>query len=114
MVHQQLQQQELGAGELDRAAVAGDGVARGVELDPGVLERLPHRAAAAAQQRPEACAQLFERERLDEVVVGAGVEPFHAVGHRVAGGEHQHRGAIARGAQPAADLEPVGLGHQDV
>ena len=35
---------------------------------------------AAAQQRAHARDQLLQRERLDQVVVGAGVEPGHAVG----------------------------------
>ena len=74
----------------------------------------PTGPAGAAQQRAQPRAELLERERLDEVVVGAGVEPLHAVRDRVARGEHQHRRAVAGGAQPAADLEPVGLGHQDV
>ena len=58
--------------------------------------------------------QLLERERLDEVVVGAGVQALDAVGDAVAGGQHQHRRAVARRAQPAAHLEPVRLGHQHV
>ena len=72
------------------------------------------RAAAAAQQRAQPRAQLLERERLDQVVVGAGVEAVDAVRDGVARGQHQHRRAVAGGAQPAADLEPVGLGHQHV
>ena len=35
--------------------------------------------AGAAQQRADAREQLAQRERLDEVVVGAGVEPGDAV-----------------------------------
>ena len=70
--------------------------------------------AGAAQQRSQPRAELLQRERLDEVVVGAGVEAFDAVGDGVARGQHQHRRAVAGGAQAPADLEPVGLGHQDV
>ena len=91
-----------------------DGVAGGVELDAGVAQRLLGRAAAAPQQRPQARAELLERERLDQVVVGARVEALDAVGHGVARGQHQHRRAVARGPQAPADLEPVGLGHQHV
>ena len=96
------------------AAVAGDRVLRRVELEAGVVELLADRAAGAAQQRSQPRAELLERERLDEVVVGAGVEPLHAVRDGVARGEHQHGRAVAGGPQAAADLEPVGLGHQDV
>ena len=86
----------------------------GVELEPGVAELLADRAAGAAQQRSQPRAELLERERLDQVVVGAGVEALHAVRDGVAGGEHQHRRAVAGRPQAPADLEPVGLGHQDV
>ena len=39
---------------------------------------------------PDSREQLFEREGLDEVVVGAGVEPCDAIGERVLRGQHQH------------------------
>ena len=68
----------------------------------------------APQQRPQARLELLQRERLDQVVVGAGVQPGDAVVHRVAGGEHQHRRAVARVAQAAADLQAVDAGHRDV
>ena len=61
------------------AAVAGDGVAGGVELEAGVVQRSPTGPARAAQQRAQPRAELLERERLDQVVVGAGVEALHAV-----------------------------------
>ena len=66
------------------------------------------------QQRAQARLQLLERERLDEVVVGARVEPGDPVVDRVAGGEHQHRRAVAGVAQAAADLQAVDPGHRDV
>ena len=72
------------------------------------------RAGGAPQQRAQPREQLLERERLDQVVVGAGVEPADAVGHRVARGEDEHRRAVAGGAQPAAHLEPVHVRHQHV
>src|SRR5262249_50540743 len=50
MLHEQLEQEELGAGELDRALAAGDRVAGRVELQVGVAEHLAHGSAAAAQQ----------------------------------------------------------------
>ena len=52
---------------------------------------------AARRGRARAVArELLERERLDEVVVGAGIEPGHAVADRVARGEHQDRDARSR------------------
>ncbi len=58
------------------------------DLDDRILPRSP-----APQQGTQARQQLRELERLDQVIVGAGVETFHAIGHGVAGGEHQDRGA---------------------
>jgi CRP/FNR family transcriptional regulator, cyclic AMP receptor protein len=68
----------------------------------------------APQQGPQPRLQLTQRERLDEIVVGAGVEPLDAIVDRVARGEHQHRRAIARRPHAAADLKAVKAGHRDV
>ena len=96
-------------------AAAVHRVAPGVEHEVGEAQHAALLAVARApQQRAHAREQLLERERLDQVVVRAGVEPAHAVGHRVARGEHQHRRAVAGGAQAAADLEPVDVRHQHV
>ena len=84
-----------------------------VEHEVGEGERRPA-GVDAPQQRAQAGVELAQRERLDEVVVGAGVEAVDAVVDRVARGEHEHRGAVAGGAQPAADLEAVDARHHDV
>jgi D-alanyl-D-alanine carboxypeptidase/D-alanyl-D-alanine-endopeptidase (penicillin-binding protein 4) len=86
-----------------------------LELEVGEAQRLALAGAGAApQQRPQAREQLLERERLDEVVVGAGVEPAHAIGHGIARGEHEHRRAVAGRTQAPAYLEPVDVRHQHV
>jgi CRP/FNR family transcriptional regulator, cyclic AMP receptor protein len=58
--------------------------------------------------------QLAQRERLDQIVVCAGVQTLDAIVDRVTRGEHQHGGAIARRAHAPAHLEPVHTGHCDV
>src|SRR5262249_34865381 len=68
----------------------------------------------AAQQRPDAGEQLVEVERLDHVVVRAGVEPGDAVLDRVARGQHQDRYVGGAGAQPTADLDAVEPGQHHV
>ena len=68
----------------------------------------------SAQQRADPGEQLLERERLDEVVVGTGVEAVHPVAHAGARGQHQHRHAVALGPQAPAGREAVDLGHQHV
>ena len=70
--------------------------------------------AGAAQQRANAGEQLFERERLRQVVVGAGVEPFHPVLDLGARGQHQHRQPAPLAPQGAADLEAVHARHEHV
>ena len=59
------------------------------------------------KQRADSRDQLLVRERLDEIVVGAGLETGDAVAHRVPRGQHQHRQLVAVGAEPLADLDPV-------
>ena len=74
-------------------------VGRRVEHEIGEGQPVVRAAAGSpAQQRPYPGQQLLVRERLDQIVVGAGVEPAHPVGGRVARGEHEHQrvGASAR------------------
>ena len=58
--------------------------------------------------------ELIERERLHEVVVGAGVEAGDAIAHLVAGRQHQHGRVVAARAEAPAHFEPVGARHQHV
>ena len=87
----------------------------GVGVERQVADDVAARAArrAAAQQRAQAGEQLLALERLDEVVVGAGVEALDAAVERVAGGEHEDR-HVAVGAQAPGDLDAVELGQAEV
>ena len=111
--HQQLEQVELGLGELERSAAALGRAAERVEGEVGDPQQLlGSRHAGAAEQRAQPREQLVERERLDEVVVGAGVEPGHAVGDLVARGEHEDRGArlaARRSRRHAVSPSTVGI-----
>ena len=68
-------------------------------------------ASSPAEQRSHAGEQLVARERLHEVVVGAGVEARDAVVDRVARGQHQDRKprapVRARRATPRARRGPA-------
>ena len=86
---------------------------RDIELDAGEPEQAGARAAAP-QQRAQPRPQFLERERLGQVVVGAGVQPGDPVGHQVSRGQHQDRGVVAACPDHAAHLEPARLGHEDV
>ena len=115
MLEEQLQQQELGLRQLDQPLAAVDLVGDRVEHQVGVAQHLAVAVVrCAAQQRAQPRLQLAQRERLDEVVVGADVEPLDAVVDRVARGQHQDRRAVAGRAQPPAHLQPVDPGHRHV
>jgi hypothetical protein len=58
--------------------------------------------------------QLAERERLGEVVVGAAVQPVHAVVDRVTRREDQDRRFDVLGADRAAHLKAVDVGKGDL
>ena len=66
----------------------------------------------APQERADARQQLPEREGLDQVVVGAGVEPLDLVLDGVAGREHEDLRVHAARAQLAAELEAVARARQ--
>ena len=68
----------------------------------------------AAQVGAHAREQLGEPERLDQVVVGAGVEAGDDVELLVAGGEDEDGQLGAGGAQAAADLDAVDVGQPEV
>ena len=72
------------------------------------------RVGRPPQHRLGAGDELVEAERLLEVVVATERQPAHLVLDRVAGGEEQHRRAIAVEAQAPAHLEPVEVGHHHV
>src|SRR2546421_2079068 len=114
MPHQELQQRELLGGQLDGLAGPADAAGGRVQLHVrhGQLGRALGRAPA--QQRPQPGQQLRERERLDQVVVGAGVQAADPVTDRIPGGEHQDRYPAAARPQRAAHLYPVHPRHHHV
>ena len=101
-----------------------DDVLAGAEHAVGVVVHhevgaLVHRrravaGAGAAQHGLGPGHELLEAERLLQVVVAAEREPADLVLGGVAGGQEQHRRAVAACTQPAAHLEPVEVGHHHV
>ena len=89
------------------AVAAPDSVGGRIEAQVADLEHGRTLAVAAARERAQAREQLGERERLDEVVVGAGVEARDAVVDGVARREHQHGRPDTARAQAATGLEAV-------
>jgi hypothetical protein len=64
-------------------------------------------AVAAPRERLQPRQELVEGERLRQVVVGAGLQPAHAVLDRVERGQDEHVHVLAGGTQAAQDLEPL-------
>ena len=85
----------------------------GVELQVADDERRAAARRPAAQQRAQAGEQLLALERLDEVVVGAGVEALDARLDGVARGQHEDR-HVAVVAQQARDVDAVELRQAEV
>src|SRR3954447_6890933 len=106
VAHQVLEQLELARRQVDATLAAEDLARVRVEAQVGDDERSAAARRPAPQQRAPPGQQLLALERLDEVVVGARVEPTHAVLERVAGGEHEDRD-VAAVAQPARHLDAV-------
>ena len=78
VAHQVLEQLELAGRELDVALAAEDLAGVGIEAQVANHEEGAAARRAPAQQGSQAGQQLVALEGLDEVVVGAGVEPGDA------------------------------------
>jgi hypothetical protein len=110
---QRHQQVELERGERDRLAVALDRVAGHVDGQVADLEQLRRRFLAAPKAGPDARDELLGLERLDHVVVRAGLQAHDDVDGVGLGGEHDDRDA-GLGADRAADVDAVGAGQHQV
>ena len=78
-----------------------------VEAQVGEGQRLAGVFGPAPQQGPQAGEQFGQGERLDQVVVGPGVEPLHPVLDGIPGGQHQDGRVVARRPHPTAHVEAV-------
>jgi hypothetical protein len=101
-------------GQVDAPAVPPDLPALRVERQVPDLVLLDLGKDVASEQGAQARQELGEGKGLDDVVVGAGVEPGHLVLDAVLGREHEDRRVDALGPEVAADGEPVLLGQHDV
>jgi hypothetical protein len=84
MVHQVVQELHLFRGHVDRLAALAR--LRPIEIDIHIAKtKAPHRNARpfadAPKQRLHPRHQLRRVERFGEIVVGAELEPHHAIGH---------------------------------
>ena len=115
MAHQELEEGELPGGQLNWGVAPPDLVGLEIENEVGHLQPVgmavlllpPH-------ERPQPGEELFEGERLGQVIVGASVEAGDAVMDLTARGEHDDRRLNAVLAEPAADLHAVLLGNHEI
>src|SRR5579872_3860943 len=77
--HEELEQRELRARELDLVVAAMHLARRRVEVEVGEAQRLDGAVRGTPEQRTQPREQLLEREWLYDVVVRAGVETGDAV-----------------------------------
>ena len=68
----------------------------------------------AAAEGTDAGEELFQREGLDQVVVGPGVEALDAVGDLASSGQHQNGSGDLLGPQGAGDLHTGHLRQHEV
>src|SRR4051794_10388149 len=116
--HEQREQVELLAGRLDRCAGPRHGPRGRVEADVADLDRRVlvgrrGRRGGATQHGADAGRDLAGAERLDDVVVGAELEPDHAVGLLAAGGQHDDR-HLRLAPDLAADVVARAVGEHEV
>ncbi|MNZ72442.1 hypothetical protein D3C78_908210 [compost metagenome] len=95
VMHEIGQQPELMRGELQRRTVDGRLGGFGVEPDRAADEFGGGMAGGAADERAHTGENLFDMERLGDVVIGAGVDARHLVAPAVAGGEDENRHGLA-------------------
>ena len=98
---------ELSLGQFEQGVTAAHLAGTGVHHEVANLHHLGDRPGRAPQQRPQPCQQLFERKRLDQVVIGTRIEPGHPVADLGAGGENQNRCGVAPSPNPTARFETV-------
>jgi hypothetical protein len=111
------QRQHLPLARRQRDLGAGHAAAAHREVEHDLPRHQPHRrrlVIAAAGERAHAGLELGERERLPQVIVGAGVEPAHAVGDLAARGQAKNRRVATEPAQLAAQVESIAVRQHEV
>ena len=113
--HQAFEKLELAPLQVDLAAGAGDPARQQIHFEIAHPQHgLLRRRRAAPEQRVDPRAQLGERERLHQIVVGAGPEPGDPVLDLSLGAQEQDRCFSPRAAHRPDDGDPVELGQHAV
>ena len=99
---QNLQQVGFTPRRIDRVARDGDLTRYGIERQIAGRQDSGEARSRTAEKCPAACQQLVHLERLDQIVVGPGIEPGDPVGETAARGRHQDRDSRACGGGTAS------------
>jgi hypothetical protein len=113
MEREDLQQGIFARGQCDHGAAASYRASFAVDRDIPDLDRVDRIPRGATDQRPQPREQLRKLEGLDEVVVGAVVEPFDAIVDGIPRGEDQDRCRL-RLAQRLEHFETVELRQHEI
>jgi hypothetical protein len=105
---------EFSGGEFDRFVSAPDGASHEVHVQVAHLQSGGRFGLAAAEQGSHAGEEFGESERLYEIVVRPGVQPFHAIFHGVHRGQEKDRNSGALQAQCGEDLDAAASGQHDI
>src|SRR6187397_1320644 len=114
MAEEQLEEGELLRREADFDVAAVHATARRVQHEVAGRKDRRTLTGTSPDQGPNPRHELREGERLDEVIVGAGVQALDAVADVVASGEHEDGRPSAPGTELATNGEAVELGEHDV
>ena len=109
-----LEQRLLAPREVDQLARQARLATAGVEAQRAMLDHVHATAGDPAQQGVQARGQFAQVERLEQVIVGTGLQAIDTIGDGIAGGEHQYRQGLAFFAQAAQQLEAVFVGQAEV
>ena len=115
VLHQITQQSEFNAGEWQSAAIGGGGLlAVGVEGNPTPVQFIAGLALMTPANGFQPRQQLGGVKGFAEVVVGAGFQAIDALMPGIAGGQNQHRSAVAGSAPAAQHFQAVFTGQTQV
>ena len=114
MAEEHLEQVELDAGEGEGAIAPLAFTGGEVEDEVAHTQETALPLESSAQQGPQAGQQFGQRERLDQVVVGPGIEALDPVVDGVAGRQHQDRRVVAGAAHAPAHGEAVDVGQPEI
>lgn len=71
-------------------------------------------AQAASRKGADAGLELLQAEGFGHVIVGAMVQPFHALFDGIGCSQHQHRQRRTTGAQSLEDLQAMQIGQAEI